>query len=198
MLVARRGDGFRCLLDDGIKADATERKQRKRPCTAPQPFLKVTSASSCSSIARAPTIQQLGATCLVISGAIGTVVSNPTDNIVSSPYNKKPENIIHSGRMLLQRSGRSPNNISSAVLIEKHRPRTEWELSALGTPYIKSKAVLKNNGVPQPALLTSHHLPQVGRQGARAATPSLMISRTRELCGDDRHFQMLMQIVMGK
>ena len=31
MLVARRGDGFRCLLDDGIEADATERKQQKRP-----------------------------------------------------------------------------------------------------------------------------------------------------------------------
>jgi hypothetical protein len=46
MLVVRRGDGFHCLLDDGIKADATERKQQKRPCTAPQPFLKVTSASS--------------------------------------------------------------------------------------------------------------------------------------------------------
>jgi hypothetical protein len=33
MLVARRGDGFRCLLYDSIKADATERKQRKHPCT---------------------------------------------------------------------------------------------------------------------------------------------------------------------
>ncbi|CAD6223888.1 unnamed protein product [Miscanthus lutarioriparius] len=37
------------------------------------------------------TIQQLGATCLAgyISGAVGTVVSNPADNIVSSLYNKK-------------------------------------------------------------------------------------------------------------
>ncbi|XP_008670370.1 mitochondrial phosphate carrier protein 1, mitochondrial isoform X1 [Zea mays] len=43
------------------------------------------------------TIQQLGATCLAgyISGAVGTVVSNPADNIVSSLYNKKAENIIH-------------------------------------------------------------------------------------------------------
>ncbi|XP_021309584.1 mitochondrial phosphate carrier protein 1, mitochondrial isoform X2 [Sorghum bicolor] len=43
------------------------------------------------------TIQQLGATCVAgyISGAVGTVVSNPADNIVSSLYNKKAENIIH-------------------------------------------------------------------------------------------------------
>ena len=43
------------------------------------------------------TIQQLGATCLAgyISSAVGTVVSNPADNIVSSLYNKKAENIIH-------------------------------------------------------------------------------------------------------
>nr|CAB3454183.1 unnamed protein product [Digitaria exilis] len=43
------------------------------------------------------TIQQLGATCLAgyISGAVGTVVSNPADNIVSALYNKKADNIIH-------------------------------------------------------------------------------------------------------
>lgn len=43
------------------------------------------------------TAQQLGATCLAgyISGAVGTVVSNPADNIVSSLYNKKAKNIIH-------------------------------------------------------------------------------------------------------
>ncbi|KAL6601600.1 hypothetical protein ACP70R_044820 [Stipagrostis hirtigluma subsp. patula] len=42
-------------------------------------------------------VQQLGATCLAgyISGAVGTVVSNPADNIVSSLYNKKANNIIH-------------------------------------------------------------------------------------------------------
>lgn len=42
-------------------------------------------------------IQQLGATCVAgyISGAVGTVVSNPADNIVSSLYNKKADNIIH-------------------------------------------------------------------------------------------------------
>lgn len=33
MLVARRGDGFRWLLDDDIEADAAERKQQKRPGT---------------------------------------------------------------------------------------------------------------------------------------------------------------------
>nr|CAB3457822.1 unnamed protein product [Digitaria exilis] len=43
------------------------------------------------------TIQQLGATCLAgyISGAVGTVVSNPADNIVSALYNKKADNIIN-------------------------------------------------------------------------------------------------------
>jgi solute carrier family 25 phosphate transporter 3 len=43
------------------------------------------------------TVQQLGATCLAgyISGAVGTVVSNPADNIVSSLYNKKAKNVIH-------------------------------------------------------------------------------------------------------
>ncbi|CAN6319493.1 unnamed protein product [Urochloa humidicola] len=33
MLVARRGDGFRWLLDDDIEAEAAERKQQKRPGT---------------------------------------------------------------------------------------------------------------------------------------------------------------------
>ncbi|KAK3132709.1 hypothetical protein QOZ80_6AG0526600 [Eleusine coracana subsp. coracana] len=43
------------------------------------------------------TVQQLGATCVAgyISGAVGTVVSNPADNIVSSLYNKKADNIVH-------------------------------------------------------------------------------------------------------
>ncbi|EMS65823.1 hypothetical protein TRIUR3_15089 [Triticum urartu] len=43
------------------------------------------------------TAQQLGATCLAgyISGAVGTVVSNPADNIVSSLYNKKAKNVLH-------------------------------------------------------------------------------------------------------
>jgi solute carrier family 25 (mitochondrial phosphate transporter), member 3 len=42
-------------------------------------------------------IQQLGATCLAgyTSGAVGTIVSNPADNIVTSLYNKKTDNIIH-------------------------------------------------------------------------------------------------------
>lgn len=40
--------------------------------------------------------QQLGVTCIAgyASGAIGTVVSNPADNIVSSLYNKKADNIL--------------------------------------------------------------------------------------------------------
>uniref|UniRef100_A0ACD5XPF7 Uncharacterized protein n=1 Tax=Avena sativa TaxID=4498 RepID=A0ACD5XPF7_AVESA len=43
------------------------------------------------------TAQQLGATCLAgyISGAVGTVVSNPADNIVSSLYNKKAKSVVH-------------------------------------------------------------------------------------------------------
>lgn len=41
-------------------------------------------------------VQQLGVTCLAgyASGAIGTLVSNPADNIVSSLYNKKAENVL--------------------------------------------------------------------------------------------------------
>ncbi|WOL13400.1 hypothetical protein Cni_G22170 [Canna indica] len=40
--------------------------------------------------------QQLGVTCIAgyVSGAVGTIVSNPADNIVSSLYNKKAENIL--------------------------------------------------------------------------------------------------------
>ncbi|GAB2291657.1 Mitochondrial phosphate carrier protein 1, mitochondrial [Dionaea muscipula] len=40
--------------------------------------------------------QQLAVTCLAgyVSGAIGTVVSNPADNIVSSLYNKKADTIL--------------------------------------------------------------------------------------------------------
>lgn len=41
-------------------------------------------------------IQQLGVTCIAgyASGAAGTVVSNPADNIVSSLYNKKADSIF--------------------------------------------------------------------------------------------------------
>lgn len=40
--------------------------------------------------------QQLGVTCLAgyAAGAVGTIVSNPADNIVSSLYNKKADNIV--------------------------------------------------------------------------------------------------------
>ena len=40
--------------------------------------------------------QQLGVTCLAgyAAGAVGTVVSNPADVIVSSLYNKKAENVL--------------------------------------------------------------------------------------------------------
>jgi solute carrier family 25 phosphate transporter 3 len=40
--------------------------------------------------------QQLGVTCLAgyAAGAIGTVISNPADNIVSSLYNKQAENVM--------------------------------------------------------------------------------------------------------
>ncbi|XWS68359.1 hypothetical protein CRYUN_Cryun04dG0083100 [Craigia yunnanensis] len=40
--------------------------------------------------------QQLGVTCLVgyAAGAVGTVVSNPADVVVSSLYNKKVENVL--------------------------------------------------------------------------------------------------------
>ncbi|GAB4853008.1 Mitochondrial phosphate carrier protein 1, mitochondrial [Ancistrocladus abbreviatus] len=41
-------------------------------------------------------VQQLAVTCLAgyAAGAVGTVVSNPADNIVSSLYNKKADNVI--------------------------------------------------------------------------------------------------------
>ena len=41
-------------------------------------------------------IQQLGVTCMAgyVSGAAGTVVSNPADNILSSLYNKKADSIL--------------------------------------------------------------------------------------------------------
>jgi len=40
--------------------------------------------------------QQLGVTCIAgyASGAVGTVVSNPADNIVSSLYNKKADSVL--------------------------------------------------------------------------------------------------------
>lgn len=40
--------------------------------------------------------QQLGVTCMAgyASGAVGTIVSNPADNIVSSLYNKKADSIL--------------------------------------------------------------------------------------------------------
>ncbi|PQQ10544.1 hypothetical protein Pyn_01789 [Prunus yedoensis var. nudiflora] len=40
--------------------------------------------------------QQLGVTCLAAyaAGAVGTVISNPADNIVSSLYNKKANNVM--------------------------------------------------------------------------------------------------------
>ncbi|TXG65048.1 hypothetical protein EZV62_012042 [Acer yangbiense] len=41
-------------------------------------------------------VQQLGVTCVAgyAAGAIGTVVSNPADNIVATLYNKKAENVL--------------------------------------------------------------------------------------------------------
>ncbi|KAK9944419.1 hypothetical protein M0R45_009989 [Rubus argutus] len=44
--------------------------------------------------------QQLGVTCLAgyAAGAIGTVVSNPADNIVSSLYNKKADSVMQAVR----------------------------------------------------------------------------------------------------
>lgn len=41
-------------------------------------------------------VQQLGVTCLAgyAAGAVGTLVSNPADNIVASLYNKKAENVM--------------------------------------------------------------------------------------------------------
>lgn len=40
--------------------------------------------------------QQLGVTCLAgyVAGAVGTVISNPADNVVTSLYNKKAENVL--------------------------------------------------------------------------------------------------------
>ena len=40
--------------------------------------------------------QQLGVTCLAgyTAGAVGTVISNPADNIVSSLYNKKADTVL--------------------------------------------------------------------------------------------------------
>ena len=40
--------------------------------------------------------QQLGVTCLAgyEAGAVGTIISNPADNIVSSLYNKKADNVL--------------------------------------------------------------------------------------------------------
>lgn len=40
--------------------------------------------------------QQLGVTCIAgyASGAVGTLVSNPADNIVSALYNKKANNVL--------------------------------------------------------------------------------------------------------
>lgn len=44
-------------------------------------------------------LQQLGVTCLAgyTAGAIGTLVSNPADNIVSSLYNKKADSVVQVG-----------------------------------------------------------------------------------------------------
>ncbi|KAJ7001916.1 hypothetical protein D5086_009412 [Populus alba] len=40
--------------------------------------------------------QQLGVTCLAgyVAGAVGTVISNPADNVVTSLYNNKAENVL--------------------------------------------------------------------------------------------------------
>lgn len=40
--------------------------------------------------------QQLGVTCLggYTAGAVGTVISNPADNIVASLYNRKADNVL--------------------------------------------------------------------------------------------------------
>ena len=47
--------------------------------------------------------QQLGVTCLAgyTAGAVGTFVSNPADNIVSSLYNKKADNVLQVGSLSL-------------------------------------------------------------------------------------------------
>ncbi|XP_078180198.1 mitochondrial phosphate carrier protein 1, mitochondrial-like [Carex rostrata] len=46
---------------------------------------------------------QLGVTCFAgyISGAIGTIVSNPADNIVSSLYNNNAKNVFEVSQMCL-------------------------------------------------------------------------------------------------
>lgn len=43
-----------------------------------------------------PRVQQLGVTCLAgyAAGAVGTVISNPADNIVASLNNRKAENVL--------------------------------------------------------------------------------------------------------
>ncbi|CAK7329067.1 unnamed protein product [Dovyalis caffra] len=44
--------------------------------------------------------QQLGVTCLAgyAAGAVGTVISNPADNVVNSLYNKKAENVLQAAK----------------------------------------------------------------------------------------------------
>ncbi|KAG6520702.1 hypothetical protein ZIOFF_017762 [Zingiber officinale] len=44
--------------------------------------------------------QQLGVTCMAgyASGAVGTIISNPADNIVSSLYNKKADSILQAAK----------------------------------------------------------------------------------------------------
>ncbi|KAJ8765109.1 hypothetical protein K2173_010594 [Erythroxylum novogranatense] len=68
--------------------------------------------------------QQLGVTCLAgyAAGIIGTVISNPADNIVSSLYNKKAENVLQVSHNCLDPCGEiqvkcthTPCNISQAV-----------------------------------------------------------------------------------
>ncbi|XP_058098052.1 mitochondrial phosphate carrier protein 1, mitochondrial [Magnolia sinica] len=46
--------------------------------------------------------QQLGVTCVAgyAAGAIGTVISNPADNIVASLYNKKTDNVLQAVRSI--------------------------------------------------------------------------------------------------
>lgn len=40
-------------------------------------------------------VQQIGVTCVAgyAAGAVGTIVSNPADNIVAALYNKKADNV---------------------------------------------------------------------------------------------------------
>ncbi|KAK3005301.1 hypothetical protein RJ639_016911, partial [Escallonia herrerae] len=44
--------------------------------------------------------QQLGVTCLAgyAAGAVGTIVSNPADNIVSSLYNRKADTVLQAAK----------------------------------------------------------------------------------------------------